>query len=207
MLLEDGLLIDGKTIDIQVAQQLQRDQDEELMDPQKRIHAASKLSGFGSKFHEIKFGNGILEISVLQVDDATEDYFQNLIAYEQHASDDLSGIVEEYISFMDYLIDSSKDVELLWREGIINSLLGDDTEIATMINKMASNITINEDYYKKVMHELSEHCKRKRHLWIAKLWMDYLHCPWKILSIMAAVLLLALSKQFTLLSPTTMHSI
>ncbi|KAK4764278.1 hypothetical protein SAY87_013716 [Trapa incisa] len=202
MFLEDILLLDGETIDNQVTRQPERGKDEDLMDPQKRIHTASKLREFGVKFksvskrkyYDIKFDNGILEIPILLVDDGTECYFRNLIAYEQHAYNNLSTSVRDYMCFMDGLIDSSKDVELLRRHGIIDGLLGDDEAIATMFNNITTHTLIKQDYYyKQVIHDLSEHCKKRRHVWMAILRMNYLHSPWEILSVLAAFLLLVLT--------------
>ncbi|KAK4764276.1 hypothetical protein SAY87_013714 [Trapa incisa] len=201
MLIDETLLINSETTH-SVNQQPQRDQDEEA---QKPIHSASKLREFGvqfkgvdnRKFYDIKFEKGVLQIPVLLIDDGAECYFRNIIAYEQHAGD-LSARVSDYMYFMDNLIDSSKDVELLRREGIINSFLGDDTEIATMINKMGSNITIKQDYYEKVRNDLSKHCKQRRHSWIASLRMNYLSSPWTILSTIAAIILLLLTLMQTI---------
>lgn len=75
-------------------------------------------------FLDIKFNNGVIEISILKIGDRSESYFRNLIAYEQYSPNNSLKYVTDYVSFMEYLINSPKDVELLHRRGIIKNWLG-----------------------------------------------------------------------------------
>jgi len=51
---------------------------------------------------------------------------------------------------MDYLINPSKNVELLLRQGIIENWLGDDEVVSTMFNKLFENVSISIFYYAKI---------------------------------------------------------
>ncbi|KAB1224341.1 GDSL esterase/lipase CPRD49 [Morella rubra] len=94
-----------------------------------------KILEGGNNLINIKFTNGIMEIPPLFILDNTEAFLRNLIAYEQYNRDkDLR--VTEYVSFMDCLINSPKDVEVLRRQGIVHNYMGDDEVVSTMFNKL-----------------------------------------------------------------------
>ncbi|XXG87392.1 hypothetical protein AAC387_Pa11g2088 [Persea americana] len=98
-----------------------------------RIDCASKLEEKGIKFRkrdvgdsaflDIKFDKGGIEIPAIQVWDKTERESRNLIAFEQ-CYPHCRQYVTAYHHFMDCLINTAKDVEILCREGIIDDLLG-----------------------------------------------------------------------------------
>ncbi|KAG9151887.1 hypothetical protein Leryth_002162 [Lithospermum erythrorhizon] len=105
---------------------------------------ASKLAEAGVKFEklaegnlfDITFKNGVMSIPPLRIENRTESVFRNLIAFEQYSDDNCYKIVTEYASFMDRLIDTPKDVEILSTRGIVDNWLGDDEVISNMFNKM-----------------------------------------------------------------------
>ncbi|KAK1591901.1 hypothetical protein Q3G72_015633 [Acer saccharum] len=82
----------------------------------------------GGSLFDIKFDYGVLKIPVLSIQDHTESVFRNLIAYEQFTPTDAGSpnLVIDYIVFMDCLINTPEDAELLRRHGIIDNWLGDD---------------------------------------------------------------------------------
>ncbi|ESR33836.1 hypothetical protein CICLE_v10005168mg [Citrus x clementina] len=89
---------------------------------------------------DIKFENGVMKMPSLEIGDATETIFQNFIAYEQCSQDLNPKHVIDYVEFLNCLIKSSKDAELLRRRGIIENLLGDDEVIATLLNKLSDRL-------------------------------------------------------------------
>ncbi|KAG8369628.1 hypothetical protein BUALT_Bualt14G0033400 [Buddleja alternifolia] len=95
-------------------------------------------------FFKIEFENGVLSLPYLRIEDSTEDFFRNVIAYEQY-SQDHENFVTDYVIFMDRLIDSSRDVEILRRRRIIDSWLGDDEMIANMFNKLVESIIVSAE--------------------------------------------------------------
>ncbi|KAF8015741.1 hypothetical protein BT93_H1312 [Corymbia citriodora subsp. variegata] len=96
---------------------------------------------------DIRFKNGKLEIPALSIQDHTESQFRNLIAYEQHRQGGDINYFTDNVTFMDCLINTSKDVKVLHCAGIIRNYLGDDEVVAQMFNKMGDSITLSNFYY------------------------------------------------------------
>ncbi|ESR33817.1 hypothetical protein CICLE_v10005120mg [Citrus x clementina] len=150
---------------------------------------------------DIKFENGVMKMPSLEISDATETIFRNLIAYEQCSQDINLKHVIDYVKFLNCLIKTSKDAELLRRCGIINNLLGDDEVIVTLLNKLCEGVVLGERfYYQEVVNKVVLHCSRRRNKWMAKLRHNYFNNPWAIISFLAAVLLLLLTFVQTLFS-------
>ncbi|XP_049391718.1 UPF0481 protein At3g47200-like [Solanum stenotomum] len=100
----------------------------------------AKVNGITSLF-DINFNNGFMKIPCFQVDDGTETILRNLIAYEQQSYDVRPKYFTDYAAFIDHLIDSEKDVNLLRQKGIIVNLTGDDKNVASLINKIGNGVT------------------------------------------------------------------
>ncbi|GKU96118.1 hypothetical protein SLEP1_g9387 [Rubroshorea leprosula] len=80
----------------------------------------------GKSMFDIKFEKGVLWIPTIRMEDNTDSILRNLIAHEQCHNDIYPRYVTDYVTFMDCLINSKKDVELLYRSGVIENWLGDD---------------------------------------------------------------------------------
>ncbi|XP_048130754.1 UPF0481 protein At3g47200-like [Rhodamnia argentea] len=154
----------------------------------------------GRHLMDIKFKNGILEIPVFTVEDFTESKFRNLIAYEQHRQCGDISYVTDYMSFMDCLINSSKDVKLLRRQGIIRNCLGDDVVVAQIFNEIGHGVIVDDFYYDEIARYVNEYCNKKWNLWMAKLRREYFHSPWAFLSVLAAIVLLLLTAAQTVIA-------
>ncbi|XP_031405698.1 uncharacterized protein LOC116214433 [Punica granatum] len=161
-----------------------------------------------NKFYDITFANGLLEIPAIKIDGLTEARFQNLIAYEEHGQ----GVSEfkyigSYMSFMDGLVNTPKDVELLRHHGIFESYLSDDEAVATMFNSTGRGVIPDRNfYYKEIVNNLIKHCRKRRNVWMAKLRANYLSSPWKILSVLAASVLLVLTITQTIYSALSYYN-
>ncbi|WRX29183.1 Protein of unknown function DUF247 [Theobroma cacao] len=81
-----------------------------------------------------------MKIPTFVVDDDTERLFRNLIAYELY--EEGSTYVIDYVTLMDNLINSSKDVQLLRFSDIIENMLGDDEAVAKMLNKLRDHVIL-----------------------------------------------------------------
>ncbi|KAK3417042.1 hypothetical protein EUGRSUZ_H02793 [Eucalyptus grandis] len=159
----------------------------------------------GGQLSDIKFKNGTLELPVLYVEDNTESKFRNLIAYEQHRQSSDINCFTDYATFMDCLINSSKDVEVLRRAGIFKNYLGNDEVVAQMFNKIGDHVAISDSYYSEIFQNVNAHCNKRMNVWMAKLRRKYFHSPWASLSVLAAIVLLLLTAAqtiFTILSYT-----
>ncbi|XP_073135809.1 UPF0481 protein At3g47200-like [Henckelia pumila] len=160
-----------------------------------------KNSGKDSLF-DIKFDNGNLLVPPLLIEDKTESFFRNLIAYEQYF-EDRSNYVTDYVKFLDSLINSLADVEILCHHGIIDNWRGDGKMVSNMFNKLDQFVTysVPEQFmYSEIFESVNAHCERRRNKWMAKLKQHHLNSPWAIMSIVAALVLLLLTATQTVCS-------
>ncbi|KAK3416824.1 hypothetical protein EUGRSUZ_H02583 [Eucalyptus grandis] len=118
----------------------------------------------------------------------------------QHRPSGEVNYMTDYVTFMDCLIDSSTDVELLRAAGIIKNYMGDDEAVAQMFNKMGDYVTLSNFYYDDIFRRLNAHCKKRWNRSMAKLRREHLHSPWALLSISAATMLLLLTVAQTVLT-------
>ncbi|OMO88290.1 hypothetical protein COLO4_20323 [Corchorus olitorius] len=161
----------------------------------------------GKSMFDIKFENGTLQIPELKIGDHTEPLLRNLIAFEQlflsdmhlfHSDNSLKHVTD-YMVFMNHLIDSPKDVEILCQHGIIKHTLGDDEAVATMINSLGAFVIYSDSfyssnfYYAMVFNQINDYCSRRWNKRMANLKHNYFNSPWALISFLAALLLLILT--------------
>ncbi|KAL3829299.1 hypothetical protein ACJIZ3_018101 [Penstemon smallii] len=187
---------------------------EDTKDVRKRwrfINSATGLREANVKFKrneevttlfKVEFKNGTMLLAPMTIEDRTESFLRNLIAYEQYFQDTQSSFVTDYVKFLDCLIDSSRDVEILSRFGIIENWLGDDEVVANMFNKLTDSVTGpgKRFIYGEIFENVNFHCRRKRNRWMAKLRRNYLNSPWAIISIFVAVVIVLLTITQTVFS-------
>ncbi|XP_043705187.1 UPF0481 protein At3g47200-like [Telopea speciosissima] len=130
----------------------------------RSIHSATELHDQGKvKFKwgsqtclfEITFNRQDLSIPPIKIGDWTESFLRNLIAYEQSHSD-CTKYVTAYAAFMDGLIVSPKDVELLQKNKIIDNLFGRPEKVSELFNKLLEEVTIPFDnfYFSGISEEV-----------------------------------------------------
>ncbi|KAJ9164305.1 hypothetical protein P3X46_023901 [Hevea brasiliensis] len=148
--------------------------------------------GRGPSMFDIRFKNGRLEIPTLIIEDETESFLRNIIAYEQLPLANDICYATDYMILMDCLIDSRRDVQLLCRCGIIDNRLGDDEVIATLFNRLGDYVIPSSChfFYSELFSQVNKHCSKKKNKWMAKLRHDYFNSPWAVVSFWAAVALL-----------------
>ncbi|GFY81627.1 transmembrane protein, putative [Actinidia rufa] len=144
---------------------------------------------------DIKFKKGLMQIPPLSIKDRTESFFRNLIAYEQYCPDNQVSYITDYMTFVNCLVDSPKDVAILSRRGIIDNCLGDDEVVSTILNRISDAVTrpSNHFQYAYIFKKVNVHCSRRRNRWMAKLKRNYLNSPWALISVLAALVLLLLT--------------
>ncbi|KAJ0976026.1 hypothetical protein J5N97_017991 [Dioscorea zingiberensis] len=147
-----------------------------------------------TSFLDITFKNGTIEIPQVCLDDHTNTLLRNLVAFEQchpHTQDYIS----TYAMFMDYIINSLKDVELLGLNGIIINQLGTNDNAADIFNRLDKMIRHDPSkvYLRGSIWHLKNYYDSKWHR--AKLMRDYFNNPWAILSLLAAIFLILLTMQ------------
>ncbi|KAL5203665.1 hypothetical protein ABZP36_008536 [Zizania latifolia] len=163
------------------------------------MHTASELHEAGIYFKmsdergfaEVSFINGVLSIPQIDVGDYTKSILLNLMAFEQlHPA--ARNDVNEFVVFMDILIDTSKDVALLRSKGIIVSGLGSDEEVVNLINMTLSKGAVLDldSNIRNVVKDMNAHCKKPWNKWRATFIHTYFSNPWVFFSLVAAFILL-----------------
>ncbi|XP_058083722.1 UPF0481 protein At3g47200-like [Magnolia sinica] len=166
----------------------------------KMIPCAAELQLAGVKFKkkddsssilDVKFSHGVLEIPPLSITDSTNTLFRNLVAFEQCYRESTIRFTT-YFWFMDCLVNTSKDVALLHRKGIIVHWLGSDEDVAYLFNRLCIGIFHNfdENYLLDLHQNVQKHCKNQWNMWRASLRRDYFTNPWSVISLIAASILL-----------------
>ncbi|MED6147999.1 hypothetical protein PIB30_049038 [Stylosanthes scabra] len=175
------------------------------------IYSASELNELGVKFKVNEKSNCLLDLELsrhhtlripfIKVEDRTEVVFRNLLAFEQchciHES-----YLADYILFLDFLINTDKDVDLLIKKGIIQSWLGDSNAVAEMFNNLAVNI-VSPNFNKKysdIFERLKAFSARGWNQRMATLKRDYCSTPWQAAASIAAIFLLFLTVLQTVLT-------
>ncbi|KAF7850119.1 hypothetical protein BT93_L5848 [Corymbia citriodora subsp. variegata] len=168
---------------------------------QNIIRSAAELEEAGIRFKknrtksllDISFANGVLRLPVIIVNDTTESMFLNLMAFERFhlgARYELTS----YLSFMDKIIDNEQDIALLHKRGIIQNNLETDKGAAELFNSMSKGMMLApDDRLNFVLKKVSKYRKNPWNVWRANLFHTYFRNPWVILSLIAAVLLFALT--------------
>uniref|UniRef100_A0A0E0F6B2 Uncharacterized protein n=1 Tax=Oryza meridionalis TaxID=40149 RepID=A0A0E0F6B2_9ORYZ len=139
----------------------------------------------------VSFERGVLRVPKIFLYDDAERMFLNLMAFEQ-LRPGAGNEVTAFVSFMDDLINTAKDVRLLRAKEIIESGLGSDEAVANLINNtLTKGSVMDEDSsLNDVMSEVDAYCKMRRNRWRAILLHTYFSNPWVFISLVAATVLL-----------------
>lgn len=168
----------------------------------KPLHSASQLHDAGVKFKvsssncllDLKFTNGVLEIPCISLEDKTQTLARNLLAFEQcHFF--IEAFITDYYVILDFLINTTRDVDLLCDKEIIFNGLGDSSAAMSMVNNLNKDIfVLDMSYdYERLINALNEFCANPWHRWKAILRLEYFSTPWRTASTMAAVIFLVLT--------------
>ncbi|KAK3441836.1 hypothetical protein EUGRSUZ_B02116 [Eucalyptus grandis] len=166
-------------------------------EPIKFSPRATELVATRSKcLFNIKFEDGELKISCLVLHDWIESLFRNIIAFEQCYYKNASNRnLISYMVFMDHLVDTPADTELLMDKGIVENWLSNKEAPTNLINAFCRETSMlrYEYYFHSLSNELVELCQRPYNKWKATLKRDYYSNPWVIISVIATVALLLLT--------------
>ena len=168
----------------------------------KHLYSATQLHEAGVKYKvsssncllELKFTNGVLEIPRIHLQDNTETVSRNLMAFEQcHFFEE--AYISDYYFILDFLINTTRDVDLFCDEGIMVNYLGDSSAVTSMVNNLNSEIVLinlSSDYC-RLSEALNEFYENPWHSWKATLRREYFSTPWRTTSTIAAVIFLVLT--------------
>ncbi|XP_026427132.1 UPF0481 protein At3g47200-like isoform X1 [Papaver somniferum] len=141
--------------------------------------------------------SGTLNIPPLRMDDNTVPLFLNFMAYEQ-CDRDAQPYFSNHFMFLDRLVNTAKDIEVLHNNGVINHELGSDKDVAILINRLSREIIYdaNSCHLREPMREINlyhNECAKKCHVWFKALKRDYFSSSWTLASLFAAIFLLVLT--------------
>ncbi|KAL3500693.1 hypothetical protein ACH5RR_039786 [Cinchona calisaya] len=141
---------------------------------------------------------GILRLPSIPVDDTSETMFLNLMAFERfHAG--AGNAVTDYVYFMDKLIDNSQDVNILQFRKIIQNEIGSEKAVARLFNSLLKDVALDpESRLNEVRVMINKYCKTKWHKWRGSLIQTYFRNPWALISVIAAIILFALTTSQTM---------
>lgn len=156
--------------------------------------------GSDCSFFKAEFSKGELTIPSFTVNDSTETFFRNVIAFEQHSY--YSKHITSYVILMDGLINTREDVDLLVKHGIIRNELGESEAVADLFNSLYKEVMtdVTDFYFAKLCGDLNKFSKDRYHKLKASCFdsgqtfkRDYCSSPWTVISVIAASLLLCLT--------------
>ncbi|KAI9154559.1 hypothetical protein LWI28_028082 [Acer negundo] len=170
--------------------------------PTHVIHRISKLRRAGIKldpvkgesFLVVKFRHGVIDMPTITIDDFMTSFLLNCVAYEQ-CNPSCSKHFTTYATLLDYLINTTKDVEYLCDRNIIENNLGTDAEIVQFINSMGKDVEFDIDlcYFSKFFNDVHEYYHNSWHVQWASFKYTYFDTPWSFISALAALILLLLT--------------
>ncbi|CDP05573.1 unnamed protein product [Coffea canephora] len=169
----------------------------------KTIPSATELHEAGiqiqrsrsTSLQDIRFYKGVfcvtLKIPVIVVDNITETFFLNLLAFERlHVG--AGREVTNYLPFMNNIIRDSKDISLLRSCGIIQNSLGKDEVVADLFNSLTRDTTIDPDSSVYIVEKkVIKYCSRPWVRWRANLVRTYFKNPWASISVIGSMFLFA----------------
>jgi len=123
-------------------------------------YAGIRFKKKSGKFLDIVYKNKKLKIPTLFIDDGTSTLLRNLIAYEQS-----NRWAAAYFSclavFLDSIVDTENDINVLRRAGIIKQAKGGDQEVVTLFNSLTKGLEIDMDdcYITKQIEDINRCCR------------------------------------------------
>ncbi|KAL2346747.1 hypothetical protein Fmac_000747 [Flemingia macrophylla] len=142
---------------------------------------------------DLTFSKGVLRIPQLEVY-YTEIWFRNMVAFEQcHCPYDC--YITDYVQFMDFLINTNRDVDILIQKGILINWLGDSNSVANMFNGLSQDIVqpnVNKPYF-DLAQNLNAFRKNRCNKLKSTLRHDYCKTPWQTAATIGGIVLLFLT--------------
>ena len=99
----------------------------------------------------------LLKMPRFEINDVTESLLPNIVALEQ-CHYPREAYVSNYMVLLDYLINTSEDVDLLVEKNIIVNKIGSNKAVATMVNKLGLEIVEENSCYTDLAKDLMNHC-------------------------------------------------
>ncbi|KAI5001941.1 hypothetical protein ZWY2020_026591 [Hordeum vulgare] len=141
---------------------------------------------------KLDFG-GTLEVPVLDIDGETWRLLRNLMELEQRNREAVGSHVTAYCVFMSQVACTTKDVELLWKKGIIVHSHGNNDEVAKCFADLCKGILFDPDdpdcnYLRDTCLNLEKRSQSYWRRWMAWLRRKYFTNPWLAVGLVAAAI-------------------
>ncbi|KAH7560526.1 hypothetical protein ACOSP7_017273 [Xanthoceras sorbifolium] len=166
------------------------------------LHQAGIKFKLGSAKHllDIRFSKGTLEIPKLTIGVMAKHLFKNLQIFERLHCD--TNYVNEYVVFLNGLVNTSKDAEILIQNGIIENRTWDSEGVSTLFQQLSENAIVRYygSYYWGIAKDLKSYCKSPWNKWRAILKQNYFNTPWASISVIAAAIIILLTSVQTVCS-------
>ncbi|CAL5413947.1 unnamed protein product [Camellia sinensis] len=141
-----------------------------------------KSNNRGDSLVDVKFRNGVLEIPALVIEESTTSLFKNLLALEQCQNQKRSSFTS-YLFFLDALVDTDKDIDLLLQAGVLKTWLNDKQALVSLLSGLGTNLLFSiQDMvaFEDIFAGLKEYCSS--HELHACLMRNYYASRWDILN-------------------------
>ncbi|KAK9682021.1 hypothetical protein RND81_10G044700 [Saponaria officinalis] len=168
-----------------------------------RFPSVSNLRAAGVKFKaskktnlmDITFSKGVLQIPPITLWDTSESLYRNMILFEQSHIPLLgSSYIADYMVFLDNLIKTPEDVQILVERKIIDNGMGSDDAVVSLFSGITIYVAMRKTfYYFDVRKALNEHANTKWNNWKATLKKEYFGHPWATISVIYALILFILT--------------
>lgn len=176
--------------------------------PTHVIHCVSKLRRAGIKittpqgkkeenersFLHVTFRHGVIEMPTITMDDFMSSFLLNCVAFEQCYSG-CSKHFTTYVTLLDCLINTYRDVEYLCDRNIIENHFGTEGEVASFVNNQGKDVAVDLDlcYLSRLFNEVHQYYGSSWHVQWASFKYTYFDTPWSFISALAALVLLVLT--------------
>ena len=152
----------------------------------KGCHGNSRSLTFDNKYGKLTFPR-------IYIDDGTELLFQNLIAYEsscyrKQRNNPRRHDIVSYLHFMDLLIDTPADVDMLVDKDIVRVMIDSNKQVALMFNRLCrrSRCVFTPQYF-DTTKSLKHYCKQRTRRICIEFYRSHLSRPWLITSLLAGI--------------------
>ncbi|KAK4272773.1 hypothetical protein QN277_021280 [Acacia crassicarpa] len=170
--------------------------------PTHVIHCVSKLRSAGIKinprerdtFLDVTFRHGVIEMPTITIDDFMSSFLLNCEAFEQ-CYNCFSKDITTYVTLMDCLINTHRDVDYLCDRNIIENHFGTDGEVARFFNNAGREVAFDIDmcYLSQLFNDVNQYYQSGWHVQWASFKYTYFDTPWSFISALAAFILLVLT--------------
>ncbi|TVU42958.1 hypothetical protein EJB05_09385, partial [Eragrostis curvula] len=173
------------------------------------IPSVAQLAGWGVRFAPAPEGiagisfdaaTATLSLPIITLDGNTEVVLRNLVAYEAVA---VRGplVLARYTELMNGIIDTPKDIKILRQCGVVVNQLKSDKEATDMWNGMCRATRLSKvARLDAVIREVNAHRSRRAAARAQRLLKKYVFKSWRILTLLAALVLLLMTAMQTFCS-------